>query len=36
MIKFRDLIKMEGIDDVTYIQQEVNHIEYVINNYSIK
>ena len=33
MIKFRDLIKMEGIDDVTYIQQEVNHIEYVINNY---
>ena len=36
MIKFRDLIKMEGIDDVTYIQQEVNHIEYVINNYNIK
>lgn len=36
MIKFRDLIKMEGIDDVTYIQQEVNHIEYVINNYTIK
>ena len=36
MIKFRDLIKMEGIDDVSYIQQEVNHIEYVINNYSIK
>ena len=35
MIKFRDLIKMEGIDDVTYIQQEVNHIEYVINNYNI-
>ena len=33
MIKFRDLIKMEGIDDVTYIQQEVNHIEYLINNY---
>ena len=31
MIKFRDLIKMEGIDDVTYIQQEVNHIEYLIN-----
>lgn len=36
MIKFRDLIKMEGIDDITYIQQEVNHIEYVINNYNIK
>lgn len=36
MIKFRDLIKMEGINDVTYIQQEVNHIEYVINNYNIK
>lgn len=36
MIKFRDLIKMEGIDDVSYIQQEVNHIEYVINNYNIK
>lgn len=33
MIKFRDLIKMEGIDDITYIQQEVNHIEYVINSY---
>ena len=31
MIKFRDLIKLEGIDDVTYIQQEVNHIEYLIN-----
>ena len=31
MRKFRDLIKMEGIDDVTYIQQEVNHIEYLIN-----
>ena len=31
MIKFRDLIKMEGIDDGTYIQQEVNHIEYLIN-----
>ena len=31
MIKFRDLIKIEGIDDVTYIQQEVNHIEYLIN-----
>ena len=36
MIKFRDLIKIEGIDDVTYIQQEVNHIEYIINNYNIK
>ena len=33
MIKFRDLIKMEGIADITYIQQEVNHIEYVINSY---
>ena len=31
LIKFRDLIKIEGIDDVTYIQQEVNHIEYSIN-----
>ena len=31
LIKFRDLIKIEGIDDVTYIQQEVNHIEYAIN-----
>lgn len=36
MIKFRDLIKIDDIDDITYIQQEVNHIEYVINNYSIK
>ena len=31
LIKFRDLIKIEGIDDVTYIQQEVTHIEYSIN-----
>ena len=31
LIKLRDLIKIEGIDDVTYIQQEVNHIEYSIN-----
>ena len=22
---------LKGIDDVTYIQQEVNHIEYSIN-----
>ena len=31
IIKFRDLIKIDGIDDVTYIQQQVNHIEYIIN-----
>ena len=31
LIKFRDLIKIEVIDNVTYIQQEVNHIEYSIN-----
>ena len=31
LIKFRDLIKIKGIDDVTYIQQEVNHIEYLLN-----
>ena len=31
VIKFRDLIKIDGIDDVTYIQQQVNHIEYIIN-----
>ena len=36
MIKLRDRIKREGIDVVSYIQQEVNHIEYVINNYNIK
>ena len=33
MIKFRDLIKIDDIDDITYIQREVNHIEYLINNY---
>ena len=30
LIKFRDLIMIEGIDDVTYIQQEVNHLESLI------
>ena len=30
LIKFRDLIKIDGIDDVTYIQNEVNHIECLI------
>lgn len=31
VIKFRDLIKINEIDDVTYIQQEVNHLEHLIN-----
>ena len=30
LIKFRDLIKIDGIDDVTYIQNEVNHLESLI------